>query len=136
MGFGRIVVSTLLCGTLAFVAGCSRAEPVSDEQMRSQVRGDIARVMSDIDRAMESSPAIAVRSDALGYAAISPALDDLVARGEPALESIAAEIETSPNDGLREYLLALAGQRIMDTDIADPSWGSGKEWARAYRTDR
>ena len=68
---------------------------------------------------------------------ISPAFRELVALGPAALPAIVAEIESSKDDGLREYLLAAAGAQI-DGDVPSgdgQTWDSGKEWARQYRAD-
>ncbi len=136
MKLSRVVAITLLSVALTSSAGCASNAPVDRDEMRAQVRRDIAQVMSDIARAEEASPAIALSSNPFTYAEISPALDWLVARGEPALESIAEEIEGSPENGLREYLLAIAGQRIMGVAKTDGAWSTPKEWARYYRTNK
>jgi hypothetical protein len=133
----RIIVITLLAVALMTSAGCTNAaQPVDREEMRAHVRSDIAQVMSDIAAAEKTNPAIAMSSNPFTYAEISPALDRLVARGKPALESIAVEIEDSPENGLREYLLAIAGQRIMGAEKTIGTWSTAKEWARYYRTSK
>jgi len=133
----RIVAIALLSVALMTSAGCtSTPPPVNREEMRAQVRSDIAQVMSDIAAAEKANPAIALSSNPFTYAEISPALDRLVARGEPALESIAEEIEDSPENGLREYLMAIAGQRIMGAEKTPGTWSTAKEWARYYRTSK
>ena len=130
----RLVVITLLSIALTSSVGCtSKTAGVDREDMRAQVQSDIAQVMNDIAAAEKSNPEIALSSNPFTYAGISPALDRLVARGEPALESIAEEIEDSRENGLREYLLAIAGQRIMGAVKTDGTWSTAKEWARYYR---
>ena len=137
MKLNRIIAITLLSIAIATSAGCANTAPPGDRaEMQSQVRNDIAQVMSDIATAEKANPAIALSSNPFTYAEISPALDRLVARGEPALDSIAEEIEESPENGLREYLLAIAGQRIMGADKTIGTWSTAKEWARYYRTSK
>jgi hypothetical protein len=132
----RIVAITLSV-SLMTSAGCASTTPQVDrEAMRTHVRADIAQVMSDIATAEKADPAIGASSNPFTYAEISPALDRLVARGEPALESIAEEIEDSPDNGLREYLLAIAGQRIMGAEKTVGTWSTAKEWAQYYRTSK
>jgi hypothetical protein len=116
------------------IAACTPSAKSADPQMRKLVQADIAQVMRDIDRAAETSPGIGTSSNPFTYVGISPALPRLVSRGTPALEPIAAEIEASKEDGLREYLLAIAGQQILDLPAQDSLVASGKEWARWYRS--
>jgi hypothetical protein len=131
----RLIVTVLLSIALVSSLGCVNTAPEVDrEEMRAYVRSDIAQVMSDIGAAEKANPEIALSSNPFTYAKISPALDRLVARGEPALESIAEEIEDSPENGLREYLLAIAGQRIMGAEKTVGTWSTAKEWAQYYRT--
>jgi len=73
-------------------------------------------------------------SNPYDYVGISPAFERLVGRGEPALEATASEIEASKENGLREYLLAIARQRILGGDEPNQAWATGKEWAALYRS--
>lgn len=136
MGLGRIITGTLLLAVLTTSVGCASSTAVDAEQMRANVRGDIAQVMTDIASAEKADPAVALSSNPFTYAEMSPALDRLVARGEPALESVVSEIEGSPENGLREYLLALAGQRILGGEKIKGAWSTGKEWAGYYRANK
>jgi len=136
MRFAHLITVAMLAIAVAASAGCSNATGVSQQEMRKLVQGDITQVMNDISRAEESSPTIGLSSNPFTYAEISPALDRLVARGKPALDAIADEVESSADDGLREYLLAIAGQRIMDEVKPDGLWSTGKGWARYYRAQK
>lgn len=136
MRLGRIVAASLLLVALATLTGCSGNTVANSEEMRPLVASDIAQVMSDIAAAEKTDPSIALSSNPFTYAEISPALDRLVARGKPALDPIAAEIEDSPDNGLREYLLAIAGQRILGTERINGAWSTGKEWAGYYRANK
>ena len=133
MRFARLIAAAMLAIALTASAGCNYATGVNRQEMRKLVHNDITQVMNDIARAEESSPTIGLSSNPFTYAEISPALDRLVARGKPALDAIADEIESSAEDGLREYLLAIAGHRIMGEVKVDESWSTGKGWARYYR---
>jgi hypothetical protein len=136
MRLTRIVAVTLLLALLTTSAACASNTTVDAEKMRANVRGDIAQVMTDIAAAEEADPSIALSSNPFTYAEKSPALDRLVARGTPALESVVSEIEDSPENGLREYLLAIAGQRILGGEKIKGAWSTGKEWAGYYRANK
>jgi len=108
--------------------------------LRTQVRRYAARMMADIRAAeirgdvIDGVP-VGESDNPYDYVGVSPVFVQLVALGRPALPAIAAEVEASTGDGLREYLLAAAGAQISgDTPGGGAqSWGSGKEWAQQYR---
>jgi hypothetical protein len=125
-----IFFAVVLCVALTLSStGC--AERTSyDDSVAEDVRADIDEVMSDIDEAVASGSPVGLSSNPFHYVGISPAFQRLVDRGVPALEPIIREIESSPDNGLREYLLAIAGKRISGLDIG---FDTGKGWAAAYR---
>ena len=116
------------------VAGCTPAPHAPDPSMPAQVKADIAQIMSDISRAEETSPEVGLSSNPYSYVGISPAFQRLVDRGQPALDPIVAEIENSKENGLLEYLLAIAGQEILNAPTPEITVDTGKAWARWYRT--
>lgn len=127
-----LAVITLLVIGLT-LTGCESAATRDEAEIRASVEADITEIMSDIDAATERDPSIGLSSNPYDYIGISPAFGRLVARGEQALNAIASEIESSPESGLREYLLAIAGQNIEGDDATSGSWSTGKEWAQSYR---
>jgi hypothetical protein len=131
-----IPAAGLLVLLVGFVAACSPVTNAGDPHMLALVRADITEVMGDIDRASETSPGVGMSSNPFHYIGISPALPRLVSRGKPALEAIVSEIEGSGEDGLREYLLAIAGHQIIGVTEPGSSVGSGKAWARWYRSQQ
>jgi hypothetical protein len=131
-GFGWTLL--MLFPIAALLVGCTGAQDSSSNEMRAVVHADMNEVMSDVDAAMKSDPAVGMSSHPYDYVGISPAFERLVGRGEPALEAIASEIEASEENGLREYLLAIAGQRILGGDEPNQAWATGKEWAALYRS--
>jgi hypothetical protein len=102
---------------------------------REQVHAYAARMMADIKAAED-------RGDVIDGTPVGQSdnpydyVVKMVDLGKPALPAIAAEIESSSADGLREYLLAAAGAQISGETPGDgQSWSTGKEWARQYRQD-
>jgi hypothetical protein len=123
-----------LTAVLAPAAGCARPPTPTKAQMRAAVHADATQMMADIDAAEARGSGVGLSSNPFSYAEVSPAWGRLVGRGKPALNSIVAEIESSREDGLREYLLALAGQSILGEQQPSSGVSSGKGWARAYRS--
>ncbi len=125
-------------------ASSPNAEQSADGEagMRQTVRADGAQIMADLKAAENRGDVVdgvpvGESSNPYDYVGISPAFTRLVALGEKALPAIAAEIEDSDKNGLREYLLAAAGAQIDgDTPASGAqTWSDGKEWARQYREE-
>ena len=123
-----------LTALLVLLAGCANTSASSNEEMRTAVHGDATQMMADINTAQARGTGVGLSSNPFSYVGVSPAWGRLVGRGKPALDSIVAEIESSKEDGLREYLLALAGQSILGKPQPSTGVSSGKGWARAYRS--
>jgi hypothetical protein len=108
----------------------------------AKVSAEIDRMMADIKAAEKRGDVVdgvpvGQSSNPYDYVGVSPAFTKLVALGRPALPAIAAAIEASDQDGLREYLLAAAGAQI-DGDTPGSgaqTWTTGKEWARQFQED-
>ena len=157
-----ILALALAAAVLVPAAGCGSSEPPAQESpaptaaattpgsepdgaeatLRKQVRADIRRIMDDIKAAEQRGDVVdgvpvGESDNPYDYVGISHFFTKLVALGKPALPAIVAEIESSEDDGLREYLLAAAGAQISgDTPGSGAqAWSSGKEWARQYRED-
>jgi len=129
----RLRWTLLLCVSVALlVTGCAKTQTPSSEEMRALVRADIDQIMNDID----GDPTVGASSNPWDYLSVSPAFTRLVERGEPALEAIAEEIEESKENGLREYLLAMAGNGILGEKRQYTYWDNAKGWVALYRADQ
>jgi hypothetical protein len=107
-----------------------RPAPAVERRVESAMTELMARIGT---RAM-LDPASAASSNPYAYVR-DPAFDRIVALGSPALPAIERSIRTSRSDGLREYLLAIAGERIARVDLKRGRglWQTGKEWPRVWR---
>ena len=74
-------------------------------------------------------------SDPYDYIHGNRPFERLVSYGMEALTVILNDLEASPQDGLREYLLALAAEKISGRDLRAEGleWATGKEWLARYR---
>ncbi len=86
----------------------SAASSETTAAMRQAVAADAGQIMADVD-----ASSVKTSSNPFDYVDVSPRFNVLVARGMPAVPAIADEIEASKEDGLREYLLAIAATRIQ-----------------------
>ncbi len=134
MGRAGVVFAVFLLSAAVVFVGCeAKLTDAEQAEIREAVKEDAQQIVSDIDEAMISDPRIGLSSNPYDYVGISPAFERLVERGRPALDAIASEIEDSPDDGLREYLLAIAGGRILGER---GSSDTGKAWAAWYRSEQ
>lgn len=104
---------------------------------------DMSAIQADIDAIAETDLQTSLSSNPFDYAAHSPALQRLVAKGTPALPVIEARIRESSANGLAEYLLVVAAQQITKIDVAGGPNDSplrevdvAKQWPDAWRSYR
>ncbi len=104
----------------------------SANAMQRAVHADALQMKADIEAA--SARGVAVPSNPYEAVGFTHTFDRLVARGPAALDAIATEIETMPNDDLYAYMLAIAAEQIPGG--GDWEIKSGKEWAAQYRSSK
>ena len=75
-------------------------------------------------------------SNPYDYILDSKAFDRLTSYGLEALPVVLNELEESEQDGLKEYLLALAVEKISGRDLRAEGleWATGKEWLTRYQS--
>lgn len=125
-----LVIATLAVAALAgavLAAGehftnAAGGAPVSPEQQASAL----------IDDLVSGSTAYPSSSNPYDYASNNPAFDALVALETPALKVAGERLSASAEDGLTEYLTAIAAERIARVDLRATStsspWETGKGW--------
>ena len=52
--------------------------------------------------------------------------------GDEALTYILAEFKVSKDNGLKEYVMAIACSKILKEDPENKKWASGREWYDNY----
>ena len=146
----RIVTGTLLAALTIGAGGCASAartssptssvmtpapgaQGVASQETTASIQRAVAADANQIMADVVASP-VQTSSNPYDYVGVSPRFKVLVARGTPAVEAIAREIETSKDNGLREYLLAIAAAQILGESDANKGWSTGKEWAIQYRS--
>jgi hypothetical protein len=115
----------------------SASGATAEPSLLETVHADIRQIMADVKAAEQRGDEVdgvpvGQSDNPYDYVGISPAFTRLVALGKKALPAIVAEIESSGDDGLREYLLAAAGAQISGDTPGNgaQTWSTGKEWAR------
>ncbi len=128
-----LVMVAAIFGTLPALHGSGEA---ASPDPQAQPVASVTVVGTLADQLTESGdPNVAMSSNPYDYAVDNPALDRLVSLGTPALPFITKAIKDSSANGLREYLLAIAAEKIARVDLKGGStyaWVSGKEWPGAW----
>ncbi|MCM3630308.1 hypothetical protein M3194_23535 [Paenibacillus glycanilyticus] len=58
----------------------------------------------------------------------------IVEQGEKSLNYMLGEFADGNNDGLREYIMAMACAEILQEDPASKDWSSGRGWYNHYKS--
>lgn len=66
------------------------------------------------------------------YTKDSKEYKDIVNLGDTALKYMLSRFETSEDNGLEEYVMALACSEILRENTKDKRWASGREWYDNY----
>ncbi|MCL1791154.1 MAG: hypothetical protein FWG40_07335 [Peptococcaceae bacterium] len=91
---------------------------------------NMSKIMDSIDMAVKNNSDVATSSNPYSYIKDNPYFDSIVQIGTPALPEIRERINKSTNNGLEEYVLAIAAERIAKIDLKDDAflWSTAKEW--------
>ena len=71
-------------------------------------------------------------SNPYDYIKNSKDFEDIVSMGDDALKYLLAEFKVSKDNGLKEYVMAIACSKILKEDPENKKWGSGREWYDNY----
>lgn len=73
-----------------------------------------------------------ISSNPYDYIKNSKDFEDIVSMGDEALTYILAEFKVSKDNGLKEYVMAIACSKILKEDPENKKWASGREWYDNY----
>ena len=134
---GVIVLIVCSLGIAVVLSACAASSGKQAEASVSprpnNVREEVHRLAQKLTSHAGSQ--VATSSNPYDYTAQNPAYDELVRLGTPALPAIVEELDASSQDGLREYLLAIAAESIAKVDLKAGSqfrWSTGKQWPRLW----
>ena len=105
-------------------------EPITlDRQIKGGIivlQDKLELSLSDIKKAASSNP--------YDYIKNNPAYDSIVNKGPGVLPELREKIANSPQNGLSEYVLAIAAEEIAKVDLkgSDFGWANAKEWVSAW----
>jgi hypothetical protein len=135
----RLLVLTVFVLAIAFVAGVIYSANASEKDIHQTA--SIAAIAESTAKVLDANPRISSSSNPYDYVKDNKAFDEIVALGPKALPVLYQEIKLSPDDGLNEYLLAIAAEKILQVDMKTVfgggipgkySWSDAKGWLEAF----
>lgn len=124
-----LLILGLFC--LSFIVVGIFNKQSASASIAEQVDSNMLAIQNKIDKEVELRTEFAMSSNPYDYIKDNQDFESIVALGNDALPVIQSKIAQSPNDGLQEYILAIAIEEITKTNLKnDPSteWISAKDF--------
>ncbi|WP_458121640.1 hypothetical protein [Paenibacillus sp. Z6-24] len=115
----KILVITLLLINVCLVA-CQ-----SNNNVAAEIEGHLDKIIGDKEIAASSAPIDYIEHNQQEY-------DSIINTGEDGLQYLTAELKSSEENGLKEWIMAKASTDILKMDNPVTEWSTGKEWINKY----
>ncbi|MDO3410384.1 hypothetical protein QWJ34_11480 [Saccharibacillus sp. CPCC 101409] len=128
------VVLGLFC--LSFILTSVFNKQSANTALAEQVDTNMVAIQETINKEVELRSEIAMSSNPYDYIKDNEDFENIVSLGNDALPVLQSKIQQSPNDGLQEYILAIAIEEISKTDLKkNPSteWISAKDFEGEWK---
>ncbi|SDL85461.1 hypothetical protein SAMN05428961_107158 [Paenibacillus sp. OK060] len=120
----RIASGTvMLCAAWMLVA-CSNQ--VESHDVSWKIDSNLQQIVNETEILTSSNPGDYIAANTEAYAQI---LDT----GEEGLNVLIQQLESSSNDGLKEWLMAQTSTELLGERNPVERWQSGKDWLRQYK---
>lgn len=118
----------------AVVVGFVFAYGLGTISVAAQVNNNIDSLMDGIEKSLTENPKNLMSSSPYTYVKNNKYFDAIVDLGPDALPIIEKTISDSPKNGLKEYILAIAGEKIAKVNLKGDSvrWGTAKQWVTVW----
>jgi hypothetical protein len=95
----------------------------------------LSDMIIEFNNQIKENPSIMRSSNPYKFIENNSAYEGITRLGYEALPIINEKIEKSENNGLQEYILAIAAEQIASVDLKGESfnWDTGKGWAREWK---
>jgi len=120
----RLILGLLSVCTVLMVAACSTR---TEEQVLS------ATIESKLQQ-MVRNPVLLTSSNPNDYIAGNlEVYEDILNTGEEGMHLLLQQLESSPDNGLKEWIMAQASTELLGEHNPVEAWHSGKDWLRKYK---
>ncbi|MBP2002250.1 hypothetical protein J2Z69_003322 [Paenibacillus shirakamiensis] len=129
-----LIVLSLFC--LSLIVTLFLNNNLANASIEKQVDTKLALIKGKINKEVELKTELAMSSNPYDYIKDNKDFESIVALGNNALPILQEKIEKSPNDGLQEYILAIAIEKISKTDLKKNSsteWNSAKSFEKNWK---
>ncbi len=101
-----------------------------------QVDSNINAIMKNIRKIQNEHSPLALSANPYDYIKDNSEFNNLVDIGPDALPIIKKRVDESGENGLREYILAIAAEKIAKVDLKENNfgWSTAKEWSDKWNT--
>lgn len=95
----------------------------------------LSNMIVEFNNQIKENPSVMRSSNPYKFIENNSAFEGITRLGYEALPIIKEKIEKSENNGLQEYILAIAAEQIASVDLKGKSynWDTGKGWAREWK---
>lgn len=102
--------------------------------IQNQIDRNVAAMMDNIEQMAVKNPQLAASSNPYDYISGNENYNNIVKLGPKALPIIEEKVKSSKENGLREYILAMAAEEIAKVDLKGDNfgWSNAKEWANKW----
>ncbi len=100
----------------------------------AQIDQNALAIQEDLSKMIRDNPEMASSSNPYDYIKDNKNFDNIVQLGDVALPIIVQKIKNSNNNGLNEYILAIAIERIAKVDLKKngEGWNTAKEFSQVW----
>ncbi|PRA08806.1 MULTISPECIES: hypothetical protein [unclassified Paenibacillus] len=112
-----------VCTALTVVACSTRTE---DQALSATIESKLQQMVSDPVLVTNSNPNDYIGGNREVY-------DDILNTGEEGLHLLLQQLESSPDNGLKEWIVAQASTELLGEINPVEDWHSGKDWLRQYK---
>ncbi|WP_315371426.1 hypothetical protein [Paenibacillus xylanexedens] len=120
----RLILGLLSVCTALTVAACSiRTE---DQALTASLESNLQQMVSDPVLLTSSNPNDYIAGNREAYG-------DILNTGEEGLHLLLQQLESSTDNGLKEWIMAQASTELLGELNPVEVWHSGKDWLRQYK---
>lgn len=102
--------------------------------IEKQINENLSEIMENIEVMATRNPELAASSNPYDYINENNNYNNIVQIGQEAIPVIEKNINSSKENGLQEYILAIAAEEIAKVDLRENryNWSNAKEWASVW----
>lgn len=94
--------------------------------------GDIGTIIDSKLNTICNNPKVASSSNPYDYTKDSKEFEDIINMGNDALKYMLMKFKNSKENGLKEYVMAIACSKILKENPETKTWATGREWYNNY----